>query len=66
MTWAEMNQYERSNAVDKVTGYMVGRHPTETAEQEFEKAKRECLHHLSRQIEQIEAMTFEQAFPKAR
>lgn len=65
VSWSEMTMYERANAKEKVVGYMVGRHPTETAEQEFSKAKAECISNLCRQIEQIEAMQFSDAFPKA-
>lgn len=53
-----MNRYEHARAKEKITGYMVGRHPTETREQEFEKARAELLGHLRREIEQVEAFTY--------
>lgn len=58
MNWASLGRYEQSNARDKVFGYLVSRRPLETAEQEFERAKAECLKHLKVQIEQIECMAF--------
>jgi len=58
VNWAALGRYEQSNARDKVFGYMVSRKPMETAEQEFERAKAECLKHLRIQMEQIECMSF--------
>lgn len=54
-----MNRYEHARAKEKITGYMVGRHPTETREKEFDKAKSELLHHLKREIEQVESFSYE-------
>jgi len=53
------NRYEHARAKEKISGYMVGRHQTETREQEFEKAKAELLHHLRREIKQVEAFKYE-------
>lgn len=63
--WSQMNSYERTNAKEKVIGYMTGKCPHDSVEQEFQNAKSECIFHLRRQIEQIEAMDFEHAFPNS-
>lgn len=59
MNWSALNQSEQANARDKVFGYVVSRRPNETAEQEFERAKGECLKHLKNQIAQIDCMSFD-------
>lgn len=56
--WKDLNRYERENAREKVYGYMVPRRTNETASQEFDRAKAECLLHLQRQIEQVKVMSF--------
>lgn len=53
-----LNRYEHATIKHKIDGYMVGRHPTETREQEFEKAKAELLVNLKREIQQVEAFTY--------
>lgn len=55
-----MNQYERANAVHKVEGYYFLAHPRTKPQDEFQKAKAECLFHLRAQITQIESLTFPQ------
>lgn len=56
-----MNRYELQNAVEKVDGYFLpcpsksGGNPAE-----FERARNECLHHLKAQINNIQALSFEQ------
>lgn len=54
-----LNRYEHANIKNKISGYMVGRHPTETREQEFQKAKAELLGHLKREIQQVENFTYD-------
>lgn len=66
MNWAALGRYEQANARDKVFGYMVSRRPLETAEQEFARAKTECLKNLKAQMEQIECMAFSDFPAKAR
>jgi hypothetical protein len=61
---ASMDQYELQNAVEKIDGYCVPR-PLEAVEPAFERAKAECLKHLRRQIECIEAITV-QKFAEVR
>ena len=53
-----LNRYEHANIKNKISGYMFGRHPTETREQEFQKAKTELLGHLKREIQQVEGFTY--------
>lgn len=55
-----MDQYQRANAVHKVEGYYFRTHPTTKRQDEFEKAKAECLFQLRAQIAQIESLTFPQ------
>lgn len=56
-----MNRYQLQNAIEKVDGYFLpsptklGGYPTE-----FERAKTECLYHLRAQIDNIQALSFEQ------
>jgi hypothetical protein len=65
MMWQAMSQYEQENARFKVEGYMIGRQRLERAEQEFDRAKAECIKNLTVQIAQIECMTFAD-FPKKK
>lgn len=58
MNWVALGRYEQANARDKVHGYVVSRRPLETAEQEFDRAKAECLKNLKAQMDQIECMPF--------
>lgn len=53
-----LNRYDHENIKHSIDGYMVGRHPTETREQEFNKAKAELLAQLKLRIEQIQVFTF--------
>lgn len=56
-----MNRYQLQNAIEKVDGYFLpspskpGGNPAE-----FERAKTECLYHLQTQINNIQALSFEQ------
>jgi hypothetical protein len=59
-----LNRYEHAWVKEKISGYMVGRHPTETHEQEFGKAKAEMLVQLKRQIEQVEAFDYSELIKK--
>jgi non-ribosomal peptide synthetase component F len=56
---ASIDRYELQNTVDKVDGYFI-RRPLEAVEPAFVRAKAECLTHLRRQIECIEALTIDQ------
>lgn len=56
-----MNRYQLQNAIEKGDGYFLpsptkpGGYPAE-----FERARKECLHHLQAQINNIQALSFEQ------
>jgi len=60
-----MNRYELQNAASKIEGYLVPRHP-ETADNAMERARAECLIHLRRQIECVEAITLPQIYDNLR
>lgn len=53
-----LNRYDHENTKSKIIGYMVGRHPTETHEQEFNKAKTELLQQLRLQITRVEGFSY--------
>lgn len=51
-----MDRYTLQNAVEKVDGYCGFAHPSTSAEEDFRKAKVECLGHLRRQMLTIEQL----------
>lgn len=53
-----MTQYEAQNAAWLIDGYLIPRN-NEKAEAAFERAKAECLKHMHRSIECLEAMSIE-------
>lgn len=53
-----MTQYEAQNAAMLIDGYFLPR-PLEQTAPAFERAKAECLKHMRRSIECLEAMSIE-------
>lgn len=61
-----MDQYAAENAREKIAGYMVSRHPCESTEAYFARAKAECLRHMKNATADIEAMSFESFIASAK
>ncbi|AKM29293.1 hypothetical protein AB870_02830 [Pandoraea faecigallinarum] len=53
-----MNQYQQANAVRSIEGYDL-RISRETREAQFNAAKAECLMHLRKHVECVEAINFD-------
>ena len=51
-----LDRYTLQNAVEKVDGYCGFAHPSTSADEDFRKAKIECLGHLRRQMLTIEQL----------
>lgn len=54
-----MNQYEEQNAVERIDGYYLPRQLV-SQEENFKRAKTECLMNMRKALEQTESVTFEQ------
>lgn len=54
-----MNRYEKENAVMRVDGYFLMLSSVIKPCEEFERAKKECLVHLQRQLETVQNLSFE-------
>ena len=54
-----MNRYEKENAAMKVDGYFLMLSPVAKPNEEFERAKKECLVRPKRQLETVQNLSFE-------
>ena len=57
---ATMNRYELENAAVKVDGYYSPPRDADHVERQFRAAQAECVGHLRRQLEQVQALSLEQ------
>ncbi|WP_423454320.1 hypothetical protein [Ottowia sp. VDI28] len=61
-----MDRYAAENAREKIAGYMISKHPSESPDAYFERAKDECLKHMRIDIENVAAMDFAQFIAAAK
>lgn len=63
-----MNRYEKENAIHKIIGYYnppsSSDHVRHTVEERFLIAKSNAIYHIRKHLEDIEAITLQDAFPK--
>lgn len=60
-----LNQYELQNAVERIDGYYLLR-TLVSPEENFKRAKAECLANLRKALEQTESVTFDQFIRETR